>query len=80
MAKVTVYSQPACHVCHDVKEYLKSKGVEFEDLDITADRTALNEMVKVHKVRTVPLIVVGDKKLTGFNPTEIDDILSGIRE
>lgn len=80
MAKIKVYSQPTCHICQDVKEYLKSKGVEFEDLDITVNRDALNEMVKVYKIRTTPLIVVGDKKLTGFNPAEIDDILSGIRE
>jgi arsenate reductase-like glutaredoxin family protein len=52
------------------------KGVEFVDLDITTNRDALNEMLKVHKVRVTPLLIVGDRKLIGFDPVEIDRFLS----
>jgi len=80
MVKIKVYSQPMCNVCHDLKEYLTTKGVEFEDLDITANRDALNEMIKEHRIRTVPLLVAGDRKSTGFNPAEVDAIISGLEK
>ena len=76
MVKITVYSQPACSACKELKEYLKKKGVEFEEMDITTNKEALNEMLKVHKVRVTPLIVMGDRKLIGFDPVAIDKLLA----
>ncbi|PIT86096.1 MAG: NrdH-redoxin, partial [Candidatus Magasanikbacteria bacterium CG10_big_fil_rev_8_21_14_0_10_43_6] len=29
---VTVYSTPTCPFCHKAKDYLKEKGVAFEDV------------------------------------------------
>lgn len=76
MAMIRVFTQPTCPACNELKQYLKMKGVEFVDLDITTNRDALNEMLKVHKVRVTPLLIVGDRKLIGFDPVEIDRFLS----
>lgn len=76
MAKARVFSQPTCPACNDMKDYLKNKGVEFEDMDITTSKEAMNELIKVHKVRVTPLLVVGDKKLIGFDPVAIDKLLA----
>ncbi len=62
MTSIRVFSQPTCPACNELKDYLKKKGVTFEDLDVTADRAALDEMIKVHKVRVTPLLLVGDKR------------------
>ena len=75
-AKVRVFSQPTCPACNDLKDYLKKKGVEFEDMDITASKDAFNELTKVYKVRVTPLLVVGEKKLIGFDPAEVDKLLA----
>ncbi|MGA9140241.1 MAG: glutaredoxin domain-containing protein [Methanocella sp.] len=76
MARLMVYSQPTCPACNELKEYLKKKGVDFEDRDVTTDPEALREMIKVHKVRVTPLVIAGDKKIIGFDPVEIDKLLA----
>ena len=73
---VTIYTQPNCGYCNELKDYLKKHGVEFVEKDITKDRAAWNELVNVHKVRATPLLVHGDKKLLGFNPDELDALLA----
>ena len=75
MPKIKVYSQPTCSACNEMKEYLKKRGVEFDEIDITTNREALNEMIKVHKVRVTPLLIMGDRKLVGFDPVAIDKLL-----
>jgi glutaredoxin-like YruB-family protein len=76
MAKLMVYSQPTCPACNELKEHLIKKGVDFEDRDVTTDRQALEEMIKVHKVRVTPLLIAGDKKIIGFDPAEVDRLLA----
>ncbi|OPY28845.1 MAG: glutaredoxin 3 [Methanocella sp. PtaU1.Bin125] len=78
MTRLMVFSQPTCPACNELKEYLKKKGADFEDRDVTADRQALDEMIKVHKVRVTPLLIAGDKKVIGFDPAEVDRLLAGL--
>ncbi len=79
MTRIRIFSQPTCPACNELKDYLKKKGVDFEDRDITSDREALNEMIKVHKVRVTPLLLVGERKLIGFDPVEVDRVLAELQ-
>lgn len=76
MDKIRIFSQPTCPACNELKEYLKSKDVEFEDYNILADDKALEEMLHVHKVRVTPLTVIGDRKIIGFDIEKIDEALA----
>ena len=76
MAEIKIYSQPTCPACNEVKEYLKSRGIAFTDYDILSDDKALNEMLHVHKVRVTPLILIGDKKVIGFDAEELEKALA----
>ena len=38
------------------KEFLSQKGYKFTDYDVTRDRAALDEMVKISGARSVPVI------------------------
>ncbi len=76
MVKIKIYSQPTCSACNELKEYLKGKGIPFEDHDIVSDYDALEEMLQVHKVRVTPLIVIGDKKLVGFDVEKLEKALA----
>jgi len=76
MAEIKIYSQPTCPACNEVKEYLKSRGIAFTDYDILSDDKALNEMLNVHKVRVTPLILIGDKKVIGFDAEELEKVLA----
>jgi glutaredoxin-like YruB-family protein len=76
MASIKIYSQPTCHACNELKEYLQSKDIPFEDHDIISDHDALEEMLHVHKVRVTPLIIIGDKKLVGFDVAKLEMALA----
>jgi glutaredoxin len=79
MTSIKVFSQPTCLACNELKDHLKKKGVDFVDMDVTANREALDEMIKVHKVRVAPLLLAGDKRVIGFDPLEVDKVLAELR-
>ena len=43
---VVVYTTPTCHYCHQVKEFLSQRGVEFTEYDVSQDRAAADEMIR----------------------------------
>ncbi len=79
MNKVKIYSTPSCHFCHMAKEFFKEKGVEFEDFDVAQDLEKRKEMVEKSGQMGVPVIIINDQLIVGFNRPRIVDIL-GIKE
>ncbi len=74
--EVKVYSTPTCPYCKMAKEYLSSKGVSFQNIDVSADKAAGEEMVKVSGQMGVPVIVVGNEVIVGFDKGAINKILN----
>lgn len=72
---VTIYSTSTCPYCRMAKEYLSSKGVAYKDIDVSTDRLALDEMVKLSGQMGVPVIVVGGQVIVGFDKKRIDSLL-----
>ncbi len=75
MQNVTVYSTPSCHFCHMAKDYFKEKNVTFTDFDVTTDMEKRKEMVAKSGQMGVPVIVIGDEIIVGFNRPAIDKLL-----
>jgi glutaredoxin len=77
--KIKIYSTPICHFCDAVKQYLKDKGFEFTNIDVSVDEKALYEMQAKTGQFGVPVIEIeknGEKKLIiGFDKVNIDEIL-----
>ncbi len=73
--QVTVYSTPTCPYCHQVKDYLKQKGVEFTDLNVASDLEARNNMVQKSGQLGVPVIDVDGQMVVGFNRAKLEEIL-----
>ena len=59
--KVKVYSTPTCPYCTMVKEYLSSKDIPFQGIDVSVDKAAADEMVKISGQMGVPTSVIGMK-------------------
>ncbi|HON33364.1 MAG TPA: glutaredoxin domain-containing protein [Synergistales bacterium] len=76
MAKVKVYSTPTCPWCVRLKNYLQSKKVDFENIDVSVDRAAAMEMVKKTGQMGVPVALIGDVYIVGFDQARIDEELS----
>lgn len=52
--------------CNRTKEFLSSKGVEFEERDVSKDESALEELQK-RGLMTTPVILVDDEAVVGFD-------------
>ena len=79
MSKVTVYSTPTCHFCHMAKDFFAEKGVLFEDFNVAQDLEKRKEMVDKSGQMGVPVIIIEDKVVVGFNKPKIMELL-GIKE
>jgi len=56
-------------------EYLSQKGIPFTEKNVSRDPSAIQELMSMG-VRSLPVIVIGDKRLNGFNPKAIDEALA----
>jgi glutaredoxin 3 len=75
MPTVKVYSTPTCPYCLRAKAYLEQKGVAFENYDVSSDETKLQEMVNVSGQMGVPVILVDDKVIVGFDRARLEGLL-----
>lgn len=73
---VTVYSTPTCPFCHKTKDYLKEKGVEFEDVNVAEDQARAEEMVKKSGQMGVPVLDINGTIIVGFDQPKIDEALA----
>ena len=80
MANVIVYSTKTCPYCVMVKDFLTEKGVEFKDVDVTADREAAQAMISKSGQMGVPQVDVGGKMIIGFNREAIEKALRELEE
>jgi glutaredoxin 3 len=62
------------------KEFLSQKGYNFTDYDVTKDRAALDEMVKISGARSVPVIAACNEVMVGFDRTRLEQMLSCIKQ
>ena len=75
MKKVKIYSLPTCPHCIDAKAFLKEKKIDFEDIDISKNQKAADEMVEKTGQRGVPVLEIGEDIIIGFDKEKISDIL-----
>ncbi|MFC1703251.1 glutaredoxin family protein [Candidatus Omnitrophota bacterium] len=75
MATVKVYSTPTCPYCIKAKDYLNQKGVSYENIDVSSDRSKLDEMIKLSGQMGVPVIAVDKEVIVGFDQERIEKLL-----
>lgn len=74
---IKIYSTPTCPHCKMAKQYLSSKGFSYQDVDVSADRSTFEEMVKVSGQMGVPVIVINGEVIVGFDKARLDSLLAG---
>ncbi|HEY4509097.1 MAG TPA: glutaredoxin family protein [Candidatus Paceibacterota bacterium] len=73
--KVTIYSTPTCHFCNMAKDYFKENNVEYTAFDVSVDQDKRKEMMEKSGQLGVPVIIIGDKIIIGFNKPKIAELL-----
>ncbi|MFC1656558.1 glutaredoxin family protein [Patescibacteria group bacterium] len=77
---IKIYSTSTCPYCIQVKDFLKKKMVEFEDIDVGADEKAAKELVDISGQMGVPVTILekddGQKQtIIGFDQAALEDAL-----
>lgn len=72
---IKIYSTPQCPWCVLAKNYFKANKIEFEDFNVGEDQEKAKEMVKISGQMGVPVIVIGEQIIIGFNQEEIEKAL-----
>lgn len=58
-----------------MKEYLSKNDIKYTDYDVAKDREKAQEMIQKSKQMGVPVIVVDDEVMVGFNQAKLDELL-----
>lgn len=76
MIMVKIYTTPSCAYCKMAKEYFKSKGISYEEYDVSKDIPRQKEMIEKTGQFGVPVIDIDGKIVIGFDKTKINKFLS----
>jgi glutaredoxin len=57
------------------KEFLKEHNIEYEDIDVSKDQKAAEEMIEKSGQMGVPVIDVDGKIIVGFNVSALKEAL-----
>ena len=75
MTRAVVWSKDGCSHCVQAKALLESKGIEFEERNVSQEWTKEQLLEAVPTARTLPQIFLNDKLIGGF--TELRRHLQG---
>jgi glutaredoxin 3 len=79
MAKIEIYTKAFCPYCHRARALLDSKGVEYEEIDITMGGPRRPEMIQRANGRsTVPQIFIDGRHIGGSDDLAALDRQGGL--
>jgi len=80
MARALVYSTAICPYCVAAKNFLKQKGIDYDDVRIDTDSARREEMLTRTQRRTVPQIFINDQHIGGYDDLVAFDRSGGLAE
>jgi len=72
---VKIYSTPSCPYCFTLKMFLKEKNISFEEIDVSKDKAAADEMIKKSGQIGAPVVQIDDQYVVGFDKEKISKLL-----
>jgi len=74
--KVIVFSTPTCSFCNQAKRYFREKNIRFTDVDVSRDQSAARDMLRKTGQMGVPVILINNKPIIGFDRPKINQMLN----
>ncbi|OGY44773.1 MAG: NrdH-redoxin [Candidatus Buchananbacteria bacterium RIFCSPHIGHO2_01_FULL_39_14] len=75
MPKVTIDTTPTCPYCTMAKNYFKEKNINYAEIDVAADPKEAQAMIEKTGHLGVPVIIINDTIIIGFNKPAVDRTL-----
>lgn len=76
MKQVIIYTTPSCVYCKMAKDFFKENNVVYQEFDLTTDIQKRNEMFEKSGQMGVPVILIGEEIIIGFDKAKIKKLLS----
>jgi glutaredoxin 3 len=70
-----MYTTPTCSYCRQAKAYLNQNRVRYTEIDVSRDQRASADMVRRTGQSAVPVILIDNRPIVGFDKRRIDRML-----
>lgn len=77
LREVKMLTTTWCGVCKRAKAYLNGRGVYFLEYDVEQSDIGRLEYKRLNG-KGVPIILVGNQRMTGFSPKKLDEMLKNV--
>ena len=69
--RIRLFIKPYCGWCDKAVHWLDSHGVDYEKIDVMADETAYDEMIKLSGQDLAPVLDAEGEVLADFGPDQL---------
>jgi glutaredoxin 3 len=70
--QVRLFVKPYCGWCHEAREWLEERGIQYEMLDVISDAKARREMLQLSGQTLAPVIDVDGQVLADFDTDQLE--------
>ncbi|MEW6194421.1 MAG: glutaredoxin domain-containing protein [Bacteroidota bacterium] len=74
--KVVIFTTPTCSFCNNAKRYFREKNIRFTEVDVARDQKAAQDMLRRTGQMGVPVILINNKPIVGFDLPKINSMLN----
>ncbi|NMB83586.1 MAG: NrdH-redoxin [Ignavibacteria bacterium] len=74
--KVIMFTTPTCSFCNNAKRYFREKNIRFTEVDVARDPKAAEDMLRRTGQRGVPVILINNRPVVGFDVPKINLLLN----
>jgi len=71
--RIRLFIKPYCGWCVKAMQWLDDRGVEYDSVDVIADETAFDEMIRLSGQDLAPVIDIDGEILSDFGPDQLAD-------
>ena len=72
---VIVFTTPTCSWCRVVKQHLKKNNIRYKEVDVSKDERAARDMVRKTGQQGVPVTLINNRPIVGFDKLKINRML-----
>jgi glutaredoxin 3 len=69
--RIRLFIKPYCGWCHKAMRWLDERGVDYQRVDVIADETAFDEMIRLSGQELAPVVDVDGQILADFGPDQL---------
>lgn len=74
--KVRIFTTVSCPYCFTLMEFFKEHNIEFEEVDVSKNEKAREEMIEKSGKMEVPVIEIDGEIVAGFDKEKIVKLLN----